>query len=361
MLDNLTIVITTYKRYGYLDRLLKFLLSYELRAKIIVLDSTPYQPEDRELRIRLNSRNVVWMRFDPDISPAQKIPLGVKEVETEFTVICADDDFLIPPAAKKCIEFLLTHPEYGSAQGQYFHHLAVRSLVYKGCSITPLYQMTSSGEDDKPIDRVMSYLSQRSTLPFYAVHRTKDFKKIWRQIEDLNINSALCELLLCTLSMCLGKMKKLPVFYSSRELNNIAIFDQTDMRRMYAPDQLKRVVRCLSFEIEPDDEIARQGAYSLVLEEVNSRRDYADALRPKPLITRGAMLLKNSLWLRVIYKELMTGGIDSSITSPQGISDFQKIKAAVLSKPLGKDEHNAAKIGLKKIEIARKETVAKTE
>jgi hypothetical protein len=72
MLEDLTIVITTYKRYDYLNRLLKFLLSYELRAKIIVLDSTPYLPEDRDVQIRLNSRNVVWMRFDSGISPSKK-------------------------------------------------------------------------------------------------------------------------------------------------------------------------------------------------------------------------------------------------------------------------------------------------
>jgi glycosyltransferase domain-containing protein len=345
MLEDLTIVITTYKRYGYLNRLLKFLLSYELRAKIIVLDSTPYLPEDRDVQIRLNSRNVVWMRFDSGISPSKKTALGVKEVETEFTVLCADDDFLIPPAVKKCVEFLLVHPEYGSAQGEYFHHLVLRNLIFQGCCITPLYQNTSSGDDDKPIARVMSYLSGYSTLPYYAVHRTKIFKKIWRQTADLNLNPHMGEYFPCALSMCLGKMKKLPVFFISREQNYLVKHDPTETMDSFAPDQIKPAVENLSFEIEPDDEIARQEVYSLVLEKINSRaqKGYQEMLRPKPLITQGTMALKNSRWLRVIYKELMTGGIDSSI-SPKEISDFQKLKAVILSKPLGKDEHIAARI-----------------
>jgi len=353
MLDNLTIVIPTYKRYSYLDRLLRFLLSYEIRAKIIVLDSTPYQPEDRELRSRLNSENVTWLRFDPNISPAQKFPLGAKEIETEFAVMCADDDFLVPPAAKRCIEFLLAHPEYSSAQGTTFQHIVVRSPVFKGCSLTPIFEMMSSAEDEKPIDRVMSYLSGYSTLSFYAVHRTREFKKIWQQIEDLNVNNMLCEFLACTLSMCFGKMKKLPVFYSSRAINTVAIYDRLAIRRMYAPDQFNPVVRHLSFEIEPDNEIARQEVYSLLLKKSVSRiADKELANRREPLVTRGVMLLKNNHWLRVIYKELMSGGIDSSITSPQGISDFQKIKEIVLSGPLLKDEHSQARSELIKSEGA---------
>ena len=37
MLDNLTILITTYKRYSYLKRLLQFYDSYNLQSKLIIL------------------------------------------------------------------------------------------------------------------------------------------------------------------------------------------------------------------------------------------------------------------------------------------------------------------------------------
>jgi hypothetical protein len=182
-------------------------------------------------------------------------------------------------------------------------------------------------------------------LPYYAVHRTKNFKKIWRQTADLNLNPHMGEYFPCALSMCLGKMKKLPVFFISREQNYVVKHDPTETMDSFAPDQIKPAVENLSFEIEPDDEIARQEVYSLVLEKINSaqQRSYQKMLRPKPLITQGTMALKNSRWLRVIYKELMTGGIDSSI-SPKEISDFQKLKVVIPSKPLGKDEHIAARI-----------------
>ena len=47
MLNNLTIVIITFKRYGFLKRQLNFYLSYKSQAKILILDSTPYDPEDK--------------------------------------------------------------------------------------------------------------------------------------------------------------------------------------------------------------------------------------------------------------------------------------------------------------------------
>ena len=345
MLEDLTIVITTYKRYDYLNRLLKFLLSYELRAKIIVLDSTPYLPEDRSHLARLESKRIDWRRDDSNTPLMTKTALGVKEVGTEFSVLCADDDFIIPPGATKCVEFLRENPEYVSAQGAYFHHLVLQKIFFQGCCITPLYQRSSSGEDDKPLERVMSYLTGNSPLPYYAVHRTRNFKKIWQQTAELKLNRELGELFPCALSMCLGKMKKLPVFYSSREQNNTAIFSRMQVASMYEQSEIEPVARSLSNIIEPKNTGAREVVRALILKTIGDR---ATAINDKTrarqsLFTKGSQVVKNSRWLRVIYKELLARGVDSSVSS-SGASDFFRLKAALLSTPLTASELNAARI-----------------
>ena len=52
-LDDITIVIPTYKRYPFLKRLLKFYNDFAIPIKILILDSTPYEPSDKELELYL--------------------------------------------------------------------------------------------------------------------------------------------------------------------------------------------------------------------------------------------------------------------------------------------------------------------
>ena len=345
MLEDLTIVITTYKRYGYLNRLLQFLLSYETLAKIIVLDSTPFLPEDHILQEILSSKNVEWRRYDPKTSLMAKTALGVKEAQTEFSVLVADDDFLIPSGAAKCVAFLKENSDYGSAQGAYFHHLVLQKRFFQGCCITPLYKAASSGEAEKPLARVMSFLTGNSALPYYAVHRTRNLQTIWEQTAKLDLNRELGELFPCALSMCLGKMKKLPVFYSSREQNNIAIFNRAQILSMYEESEIEPVARCLSNSIEPTNkeerEVVREQILSAIEDRVTAFNDKMQVRRS--LLSKGLSAARNSRLLRVLYKELLHKGVDASVPSSE-LNDFFRLKGALLSTPLSASELNAARI-----------------
>ena len=135
MLEDLTIIITTYKRYGYLKRLLSFFSLYSLKSKILILDSTPYYPDDAQLNKMLSKDGVQWLRFSDDIFFAHKIAEGSKHVDTKYAVLCADDDFLVPGAIELCVDYLDKNQDYTSAHGFYFsHYLRKERLI-----LNPLY------------------------------------------------------------------------------------------------------------------------------------------------------------------------------------------------------------------------------
>ena len=121
MLENLTIVVITYERYDYLKRLLNFYLSYTSHAKILVLDSSSFNPEDEELFKILSNKKVSWKRFSPETFFLRKIADGSNYIDTEFSVLSADDDFLIPTALEECRQFLKENLDYSSAQGLSFY------------------------------------------------------------------------------------------------------------------------------------------------------------------------------------------------------------------------------------------------
>ena len=98
MSQNLTLIIITYKRYHYLKRLLLFYKSFNVDFKILVLDSSPEPPEDKDLINILHSNFVHWIKFDPNIFFVKKIQEACKYITTEFCVLCPDDDYIFPNA-----------------------------------------------------------------------------------------------------------------------------------------------------------------------------------------------------------------------------------------------------------------------
>ena len=165
MLNNLTIVIITFKRYGFLKRQLNFYLSYKSKAQVLILDSTPYDPKDKELQFLLSHENVKWKKYDQNIFFPEKIVLGCQYIETDYAVLSADDDFLIPTSLELCTDFLRKHSKYSSAHGLYFSHRVDQGFIKKNFWLDPLYSgMASSLEEKTGANRIIKYLSWRKSL-----------------------------------------------------------------------------------------------------------------------------------------------------------------------------------------------------
>ena len=119
---DITIIIITYNRYPYLLRLLKFYDNYNHDFSFLILDSSSHELHDNTLRNYLERENVIYKKYESSILFAHKIAKGCDSINTPFSVICADDDFLIPIGILDSRDFLLSNDDYSSAHGLYFHH-----------------------------------------------------------------------------------------------------------------------------------------------------------------------------------------------------------------------------------------------
>lgn len=250
MLDDLTIVITTYKRYTYLKRLLKFYDTYKLKSKIFILDSTPYLPDDEELQELLCNQNVKWKRYNSNIFVVKKISLGISEIETKFSVLCADDDFLIPPSLKESISFLKSNLDYSSVQGLHFAHTSFENIPKYKFSIAPRCVGGCSASEENILSRINSYLSGTTRFyPVYAVHHTNTLKKIWKETDNYVYDWGLSEVFPACLSLIIGKMKILPIFYISREPNTSNSFNCSRYKEMFSEDKLEKAINGLAYNL----------------------------------------------------------------------------------------------------------------
>jgi len=354
MLEQLTIVITTYKRYGYLKRLLGFFSSYDSILKLIILDSSPDFPKDPKLVRLLSQDNVNWVRYDSNIFFVQKIAEGGMHIKTEFAVLCADDDFLIPSALAKCIKFLSENHDYASAQGLIFNHSSYE-MGYRRMVLSQIYLKLSSSYSNNSDVRVNDYLLEKSGgSNFYAVHSTKLFNLIWNETAKYTSDQGLSELFPCSLSLIYGKMKIIPVFYSSREINNYNGWSNNKkfLERVYSENNISLAVKVLSKHLKANSGLTIQEGGVLLHDvfQIYLNRVFDKINDKKPTINNSLYTFfkkfKHILRIRTrfnAYKnDLLYEGCNPLIY-PSGLDDYKKVQKAVHEAKLTSEELNIAR------------------
>ncbi len=212
---DLTVLITTYNRYPYLERLLNYFLAQPIKFKIIILDSSAENYPRSMYELLEANPQIERKSFYPTTTIPEKISEGLLDVDTKYAVICADDDFLVPSGLKSCIEFLESNPSYASAHGRYINHMIKDKFIWSS-----LYGKALSIRSETSFDRLMTMLtSSKVSYPFYAVHKTSDLLSIWKHTKVYSGSIPFNEIISSACSVMVGPSKILPVFYSSRESN----------------------------------------------------------------------------------------------------------------------------------------------
>ena len=143
MKPRLSAIITSFNRPNFLLRSIKFLVSYKLPIQLIILDSSNKKFESTEFNNLVKEFNIIVKKFDTDIFVTEKIARGCEFINTDYTVICADDDFLLPISLLKCIDFLDANPDYSSAHGLHFCHTSYEKTIKNGFNLFQLYSSIS--------------------------------------------------------------------------------------------------------------------------------------------------------------------------------------------------------------------------
>ncbi len=238
--DSYTIIVNTYNRHKYLKRLLNFYDQYDDHINILILDSSSKDP-DKELNLLFDKKNIEYHRYVPSTFMPEKIAKGCKYIKTPYVLICADDDFAIPQAILKCVNFLNQNTDYSSAQGVTYKHLVSGNdkeinFIFKKSIVN-----ARSIDDDKPIKRLSRYCKDHTLCnTYYSVQRSELFSKIWKESSLYANDWAMAEFFPCSMSLLYGKMKVLPFFYASREANQIRWYNYKRLSEMYSTKNLSK-------------------------------------------------------------------------------------------------------------------------
>jgi glycosyltransferase domain-containing protein len=216
-----SLVIPTYNRPQFLERLLHYYVDQNFSHPIVVADSSSGSALEANQKLITSfqgSLSITYRVFSPDTAPYLKLAATIRSLEDKYVAICADDDFIVPDALDRCVDFLEENADWAIAHGR---TTAVRVLdTGEGNEIVGAYtypQRTIDSAD--PVERLEDHL-RCYTATYYSVHRRTQLAKNLQLANDQTIDYRFGELLPSCLSIIQGKSKCLDVLYMVRQADS---------------------------------------------------------------------------------------------------------------------------------------------
>ena len=207
MNDLITIVIPCHNnRHYYLNRVLSYYHNYSFN--IIVIDSSENCFKDR------NKYNAKYIHT-PDVSYTNKLNIVINSINTKYTLLCPNDDFIIPSAIKYGISFLENNSDYYSCQGNivWFYN----SLFPKYYPLLTNYYMLDINSNNA-FERIKSIPS--GIFFHYSIHRTENLLDVFNTFKSLPDDLLICiQQFLDLICISNGKHRVLPVLFSAKEIS----------------------------------------------------------------------------------------------------------------------------------------------
>ena len=203
---KLTVIIPTYNRAQFLERLLGFACEARFPFPIQVADSSNEENRKQNealIGIDYAALNIGYSHFDCGLM--EKLFRSVESVTTPYCCFWADDDFQLPEGLLSCLRYLDQHEDYGSCMGQF---LAVR----RNETDTDVFLETYPSRDESSAaERVLRW-SENFYSNFYAVYRTPLLLEMLRAATKASCYERcriIPEVLMGQMSLLLGRQRML--------------------------------------------------------------------------------------------------------------------------------------------------------
>jgi len=321
-MTNCNLIIPTYNRPNFLQRILDYYHKYGKDFDIIVADSSSEENKKLNKKIILSflDLNIQYVdKYPEDIAVSHKFSDMVNYAKKKYCVFCADDDFVTPNGIKQSIYFLEKNLDFTLVHGRYIDFwLKAKKRREKQFFYGIRYSNKSIFSSDPKI-RLIEYLDKYSQGIMYGVYRTDFLKMIYKEFLKSKINPFLFgELFVSTFTILYGKMKCLDVLYMARQLDrsqsvlmNFTVLMDFTKKGKYDTDYAN-LNQCLADHLHKEYQLNIEESKKIIDEAMSIyiKRDYFPSLRQslrQSLIDKMKYIL-NSLhtpdWIYWIYEKI---------------------------------------------------------
>jgi glycosyltransferase domain-containing protein len=216
-----TIVIPTYNRPRHLRRLLRFLEALGNPYRVLVLDGSAPDNAARNARLADEHAQLTLRQYPSELHQGLRYADGLQHVATPYVAICGDDDFIVPSAVRRCVEFMDDHREYSAVIGRVMalHYSTARPILRWGYTISNPLAAGFNLSHRWFLQRMLHLLAHTATgCPplFYALRRTEQARRAFALVTP-QIRYSAQELLTNAVTLLLGRATVLPCLFGLRD------------------------------------------------------------------------------------------------------------------------------------------------
>lgn len=257
--------------------------------------------------------------FEHDGMCVQKM---VEAAPTEFAVYSGDDDLLVTENLEHCARYLMANPEFSAAHG----YRANVALDGEGPWTLPQAAAFIPGqelESDSAVERFTGYMRTGISMQYF-VHRIETWRRMYQFVDQAPSRYLGAELLPCSLSAILGKVKRLDLLTTVFQRNNDKILD-------WAKTSMFDLVN--QFSWPPSMEVTKKALTSALMEAEGISRDEAADVVHREIWYFVAAALQSHFCMHYEGAKRAHSeepGNLAQILSP-GVSDYASFRKAYLS------------------------------
>ena len=229
-LEEITIIIPTYKRSKFLFKNLKFWESFN--TNIIVLDGSHVSIKKKKFDLFKN--NIKYF-FKKNSNFEERLYLASLSIKTPYCVILGDDEIHSPWALNKSINFLKKNRDYGCCIGRCVGFKAVGKYL----NLWPEKTIQSKHfvNQKNSLVRLNYHIKNYTPSTLYAVHKLKSFKFSTKLFKNFKFDSPyIQETVFELLSAAYSKCKVLSYLSWFRNFENNPVIDKNSKRLYFLSD-----------------------------------------------------------------------------------------------------------------------------
>jgi len=225
LISKVAIIILTHERHHVLRRAIDYYKSWN--CTIIITDSSKEPFND------ILPDNISYMHF-PEKAIGYKLYQASLMVDSEYTCISPDDDFLAKYALIQGVQYLENNQEYASVSGNIINFKKSKNKLH----IRPVTSLLESQygfqvNSDVISDRVNKAIGRQHE---YALHRTFLMQKCMKVVRNIEAVTPF-HYTLSFLPMLYGKHATLPLFWQARDLDRYSNYFPLDGEEFYIKEQ----------------------------------------------------------------------------------------------------------------------------
>ncbi len=220
----ISLVIPTYNRPQFVKRLLDYYSRLAFPHTILVADSSsPNSVVANQEIVKAAQKKLTirYEQFGSEISIPSKIAQMLAKVDSNYSAICADDDFIVPQAIEKCARFLGSNPDCVVAHGRLLSMYPLENrFTSQPAKLWTLNRSPRTIDSSSPRQRLLELSKCEGTL-FYSVHRRLNLMRNMQLASTISYHRDFTfqALLLESLTVIQGKLGYLDILYGVRPLN----------------------------------------------------------------------------------------------------------------------------------------------